>query len=66
MEIEKLMTPAQIAEVLGFRRSKVYQMLAAGELPAMIISKGARRRVFRVRPSTLQKWMADREVKNGR
>ena len=63
-EVEKLLNPKEIGEVLGLRRSKIQQMLASGEVPSVIISKGDRRRVFRVRPSDLQKWMKSREAQN--
>ncbi len=63
---EPLLDPKEIGEIIGLRRSKIHRMLASGEIPAVIVAQGACRRVYRVRPSALQKWLADREVKNGR
>jgi len=62
--IEKLLGPKEVGEILGLKKSKVAQMLACGELPSMIVSAGERRRVFRVRPSALSNWLKRREVNN--
>jgi excisionase family DNA binding protein len=61
--IERLLVPGELCEILGLRRSKIHQMLVSGEIPCVIVSQGARRRVFRVRPSELAKWMKVREVR---
>ena len=63
-QMERLMGAREVGEILGLRRSKIHQMLASGEIPCVIVSQGARRRVFRVKPSELQKWMDAREVNN--
>jgi excisionase family DNA binding protein len=60
--IEKLLGPKEVGEVLGLRRSKIHRMLASGEIPSVIVAQGTRRRVFRVKPSVLQKWLSEREV----
>jgi excisionase family DNA binding protein len=65
-DIERLLQPKEVGEVLGLRRSKVHNMIATGDIPSVIVSQGTRRRVFRVRPSELAKWMKAREVGNGR
>ena len=62
--VEKLMGPKELGEVLGLKRSKIYQMLATGEIPSVLVSKGGRKRVFRVKPSHLQLWLKRREVRN--
>lgn len=61
--LELLLNPTDIAEILGFRRSKVNRMLATGEIPSLIVSQGERRRAFRVKPSELSRWLKSREVK---
>lgn len=63
-QVEKLLGPKEVGEVLGLRRSKIHQMLASGEIPSVVVSRGSRRRVFRVKPSELEKWMDSREVGN--
>jgi excisionase family DNA binding protein len=60
--IEKLLGPKEVAEILNLRRSKIHRMMASGEIPSVIVSRGACRRVFRVKPSELVKWMKQREV----
>ncbi len=60
--IEKLLGPKEVGEILNLRRSKIHQMIASGEIPSVIVSQGACRRVFRVKPSDLTKWMKQREV----
>jgi excisionase family DNA binding protein len=60
--IEKLLGPKEVAEILNLRRSKIHRMIASGEIPSVIVSQGTCRRVFRVRPSELVKWIKRREV----
>ena len=60
--IEKLLGTKEVAEILNLRRSKTHHMIASGEIPSVIVSQGAHRRVFRVRPSALMRWMKQREV----
>ena len=51
---------------INLRRSKIHRMIASGEIPSVIVSRGTRRRVFRVRPSDLQKWLKAREQSNSK
>ncbi len=37
-----LVRPAEAAEILGLGRSKIYQLLASGELPSVRIGKSIR------------------------
>lgn len=60
--IEKLLSPQEVGHIVGLRRSKIHRMLASGEIPCVIVAQGARRRVFRVKPSALLQWMKQREV----
>jgi excisionase family DNA binding protein len=59
---EKLLLPKEVCEILNLRRSKIHRMISSGEIPSVIVSHGARRRMFRVKPSALLRWMKDREV----
>ena len=63
-DIEKLLAPKELEQVLGLRRSKIHRMLSTGEISSLIVAQGSRRRVFRVRPSALAAWMKQREVRN--
>ena len=60
--IEKLLGPKEVGEILNLRRSKIHRMMASGEIPSVIVCQGTCRRVFRVKPSELMKWMKQREV----
>jgi excisionase family DNA binding protein len=62
--LEKLLGPKEVGEILGLKKSKIHQMLASGEIPALIVAASERRRVFRVRPSALDQWMKRREINN--
>jgi excisionase family DNA binding protein len=61
--IEKLLSPQEVGQLIGLQRSKIHRMLASGEIPCLIVAQGARRRVFRVKPSVLLQWMKQREVR---
>lgn len=60
--IEKLLGPKEVGEILNLHRSKIHRMIASGEIPSVIVAKGVRRRVFRVKPSALLHWLKAREV----
>jgi excisionase family DNA binding protein len=62
-EIERLLEPKELGEILNLRRSKIHRMLTSGEIPSIIVSQGTRRRCFRVKPSDLQRWLKTREVR---
>jgi excisionase family DNA binding protein len=64
--LERLLNPKEVSEILNLRKSKIHQMLASGEIPSVIVVQGARRRVFRIRPSALLQWMKAREVRGTR
>jgi excisionase family DNA binding protein len=64
--LETLLGPREVGEILNLRRSKIHRMIACGEIPSLIISRGAKRRVFRVRPSDLEKWLKAREISNNK
>jgi excisionase family DNA binding protein len=49
----------EVAEVLGIGRTKIYEMIATGELPTVRFG-----RAVRVSVNTLQKWVAEREQRS--
>ena len=51
----QLLKPIEVAELLGLSRSKVFEMLAAEELPVVRIG-----RVIRVPREQLDEWIEDR------
>jgi len=46
----------EVAETLGIGRTKIYEMIATGELPTIRIG-----RAVRISVATLQKWVEERE-----
>ena len=56
-----LLTVPQVAQVLNFSRSKVYELITIGDLPVMRFGKSVR-----VRVSTLELWLNLQEEKAGR
>jgi hypothetical protein len=59
---EKLLTLREVGEILGWRKSRMHRAVTSGEIPSILLSSGARRRSWRVRPSVLEKWVKEREV----
>ncbi len=64
MAIEKLMNLREFGELVGWKKSRVHRAVATGEVPAILLSKGERRRSWRIRPSDAERWIKSREVKN--
>lgn len=50
-----LLKPTEAAETLGIGRTRVYEMLACGELPSIRIGRS-----IRVPVAALQKWVEER------
>ena len=46
----------EVAETLGLGRTKIYELIATGELPTIRVG-----RAIRISVSTLQKWVEERE-----
>jgi excisionase family DNA binding protein len=61
--LERLLKPAELAEILGLRRSCVYGLLRSGQIPSIAVAAGARKLSLRVRPSDLQQWLEKREIR---
>lgn len=53
--MDRLMRPAEAAQVLGISRSKTYQLLQRGELPAVRVGTSVR-----VPALALDRWIAAR------
>jgi excisionase family DNA binding protein len=49
----------EVAETLGIGRTKIYEMIANGELPTIRFG-----RAVRISATTLQKWVEEREHQN--
>jgi excisionase family DNA binding protein len=55
----QLMKPGEVADLLGIGRTKVYEMMAAGELPVTRIGTAVR-----VQRGALLRWIAERTTDN--
>ena len=55
-----LLRPSEAAEVLGMGRTKVYELLASGELPSVRIGKSVR-----VPVEALRRWIQDQTMEQG-
>ena len=49
----------EVAETLGIGRTKIYEIIATGELPTVRVG-----RAVRISVTTLQKWVEEREQQN--
>jgi excisionase family DNA binding protein len=54
-----LLRPAEAAEAIGVSRSRMYELLASGELPSIRVG-----RTVRVPVAALQAWIAERLKQN--
>lgn len=61
--IEKLLRPSELTEILGLKRSCIYRMLKSGAIPSIAVAGGDRKFSLRVRPSQLEKWLKERELR---
>jgi excisionase family DNA binding protein len=55
-----LLTPTEVTQILGIGRSKVYELLACGELPTVRIG-----RCIRVPKTSLEDWIKARITGHG-
>lgn len=54
-----LLRPAEVTEILGMGRSRIYEMLATGELPSLRIG-----RCIRIPSDALKQWITKRQFEN--
>ena len=57
----KLLSVEAAAEVLGVSRQTVTRMIAAGQLPAVCLRAGRRKKVWRIREEQLERWVTAKE-----
>ena len=55
-----LLTPRQVAAELSVSYATVMRMIADGSLPAVCLRAGQRKKLWRVRPAQLEKWLSER------
>jgi excisionase family DNA binding protein len=54
--VPRLMTPDDVAELLGIPRLTVMRLARAGKIPSIKIGK-----VYRFRPTTIEAWLTEQE-----
>jgi excisionase family DNA binding protein len=57
----KLLSIEAVAEALDVSRQTVARMIAGGQLPAVCLRAGRRKKVWRVRSELLEKWIINKE-----
>jgi excisionase family DNA binding protein len=58
----KLLNIEEVAEDLGVSRQTVARMIAEGSLPAICLRSGRKKKVWRIRPEALERWLKERET----
>jgi excisionase family DNA binding protein len=56
-----LLDPEQASELLGISRSTVIRLIVDGQLPAICLRSGSRKKVWRIRKEILEKWVLGKE-----
>lgn len=62
----KLLSVEEAADTLGVSRQTVTRMIAEGSLPAILLRSGRRKKVWRLRPEVLEKWILQKERETAR
>ena len=55
--MNRLLTPAQVAERLGVSLDTVYSRISSGDLPALKTTAFNRRAVLRIDEAELERWL---------
>ena len=59
----RLLTPKDVAQMLGVSPVTVLRLADAGALPAVEVARGQRKRLLRWRPEAVEKFITAREKK---
>ena len=59
--MQKLLTVADVADLLQVSRSAIYAWVAEGYLPAVVMHRGSKKPVVRFRPETIDAFIAQME-----
>jgi excisionase family DNA binding protein len=57
----KLLSIEEVAETLKLSYRTVTRMISDGALPAIVLRSGRRKKVWRIRPEALEKWVGQKE-----
>ena len=64
MSLEPLLNLREAGEIIKWGKSRIHRAVTTGEIPSIMLSSGSKRRSWRIRPSDLEKWLREREVRN--
>jgi len=62
----KLLSVEAAAEVLDVSRQTVTRMIADGQLPAVCLRSGKRKKIWRIRSEQLERWLTQKERETAR
>jgi excisionase family DNA binding protein len=55
--------PRDLVPILKLSRATIHEMLHNGELPAVLIRQGSRKKVYRIYGDALERWLKNNETK---
>jgi excisionase family DNA binding protein len=64
-EFEPLERTTWLVEKLKLSPSTVYRKLASNEIPSVVVSRGRKKKSYRIRPSEIEKWLGTRQGNGG-
>jgi excisionase family DNA binding protein len=54
--------PKDLVPILKLSRATIHEMLHNGELPAVLIRQGSRKKVYRIYGDALARWLKNNEI----
>ena len=57
----RLLSPQQVADVLGVSASTSLRLITSGQLPCIVLRAGKQRKLYRVREQALEQWIVRKE-----
>lgn len=58
--VSRLLTAAEVGELLQLGRSTIYDLCSRGEMPHVVVSEGRRRPTIRFEPAAVERFIAER------
>lgn len=63
MKTLEFLEPLEIAAILKFKPPTVYEMLHTGEIPAVVIRCGKRKKTYRIYKDAFENWLEKNRTK---
>jgi excisionase family DNA binding protein len=61
-----LLKPKDLVTLLGVSRATIHEMLHRGEIPAVIIRSGSRKKTFRIYADAVDRWLGKNSTKGSK